>query len=145
MNSRLDDHFFPSPTRKREVFKRADPRGCFSPRQRCTEHATLDRDLTTKLAEKVMGWRISRDRFMTGEREWIPIHRFQPTERIGDAYKSLERARPTEYSICASDTGVCHVRIRIGTAIGEACDESPPRAVTIALANALGITVGACA
>jgi len=55
--------------------------------------------LTTMLAQRVMGWRDAPGRFMTGGRDWKPPWRFQPTKRLEDAFRLLDAADPAEYSI----------------------------------------------
>jgi hypothetical protein len=54
--------------------------------------------LTAILAQRVMGWRVAPDRFLMGNRRWSPRWRFQPTERVKDAYRLLERAAPQDGS-----------------------------------------------
>ena len=97
--------------------------------------------LTAILAERVMGWTIGPERFMMGGRRWLPRWRFQPTERLADALRLLEVAAPQEYSLRGDSEGNIQVRIRIGDATGEACSGSKPRAITWAIARAVGIDV----
>ena len=59
--------------------------------------------LTAILAERVMGWTVGPDRFMMGNRGWMPRWRFQPAEKLDDAFRLLEGG-------CA--TGVQHRRRR---------------------------------
>ena len=102
---------------------------------------TNDR-LTAILAELVMGWGVGPDRFMMDGRRWLPRWRFRPTENLTDAFKVLEKAAPQEYSMGADVRGFW-VRVRIGTTVGEARSTSKPRAVTFAVARAVGIDPGA--
>jgi hypothetical protein len=99
--------------------------------------------LTEILAELVMGWRVAPGRFMIGGRGWKPAWRFQPTERLEDAFRLLDAADPSEYSIARQD-GVLTVRVRIGETLGEARDTSKPRAITYAVARAVGVVPDAC-
>ena len=48
--------------------------------------------LTAVLAERVMGSTVRRDRFMIGSRGWMPRWRFQPLERIEDAFALLDQS-----------------------------------------------------
>ena len=97
--------------------------------------------LTTLLAERVMGWRVGPDRFLTGNRGWISRWRFQPAEKLPDALRLLEKAAPGEYDMSGDGEGNVRVHVRIGDATGEACGPSKPRAITYAIARAFGIQV----
>jgi len=48
--------------------------------------------VTARLAERVMGWSVAPDRYLIGNRSWIPRWRFQPLERLEDAFRLLEKA-----------------------------------------------------
>jgi hypothetical protein len=96
--------------------------------------------LTSVLAEKVMGWSVGPDRFMLGERRWLPRWRFQPVERLEDAFRLLEQAGPEEYSMGAAD-GSFWAKVRIAGTTGEARELSKPRALTFAIARAFEIDV----
>ena len=96
--------------------------------------------LTAILAERIMGWTVGPDRFLMAKRRWQPRWRFQPTENLDDAFKLLEKAAPRDYSMGDDGKGF-RVRVRIGKTIGEACDISKPRAITLAVARAVGIEV----
>ena len=100
--------------------------------------------LDALLAEQVMGWGVGPDRFTTGGRCWMPRWKFQPTVRIEDAIRLRDRAAPQEYSVGAVDGGEFWARVRIGGATGEAREPSEARAVTFAIARALGIDVESC-
>lgn len=99
--------------------------------------------LTAILAERVMGWTVSPGRFMMGGRRWLPRWRFQPTENLGDAFKLLEKAKPQDYAL-GNDGNGFWVRISIGTCVGEARDASKARAITLAIARAIGVEPDAC-
>ena len=96
--------------------------------------------LAVLLAQRVMGWGIAPDRFLLGKRRWIPRWRFQPTENLDDAFKLLEKAAPQDYTMGGDSKGFW-VRVRIGDSTGEADGASKPRAITCAIARALGIEV----
>ena len=97
--------------------------------------------LTALLAERVMGWGVGPDRFLMGNRGWMPRWRFQPTGNLEDAFRLLEEATPQEYSICGDDKGNIDVRVRIFGAVGEARGTSKALAITYAIARAVGIEV----
>lgn len=97
--------------------------------------------LTALLAQRVMGWTVGPDRFMMGNRGWTPRWRFQPAEKLDDAFRLLEEAAPQEYSICGDDKGSIHVWVRIDGSAGEARGTSKPLTITRAIARAVGIEV----
>ena len=97
--------------------------------------------LTRLLAERVMGWTAAPNRFMLGRRRWIPSWRFQPCGNLADAFQLLDAAKPETYSIGADETGCFWAKAQIGGVVGEARDRSKPRAITWAVARALGIDV----
>jgi len=97
--------------------------------------------LTAMLAERVMGWSEAPDRFLTGKRGWIPRWKFRPTERLTDAFRLLEAAKPRQYTMQCGEDGLFTVRVQIGNVNGEARDLSKPRAISYAIARATGIEV----
>jgi Phage ABA sandwich domain len=101
----------------------------------------MPEDLTTLLARRVMGWGIAPERFLLGRRGWIPRWRFQPTERLEDAFRLLEEAVPRRYSMGRNGKGSFWVRVQIGQETGHAQDLSKPRAITLAVARALKLPV----
>lgn len=101
----------------------------------------MPEDLTTLLAQRVMGWGIAPERFLLGRRAWIPRRRFQPTERLEDAFRLLEEAAPQEYTMGREGKGLFWARVQIGRATGRARDLSKPRAITLAVARALKLQV----
>ena len=105
------------------------------------EEMLLVEHLTTALVEKIMGWGIAPERFLMGNRRWIPRWRFRPIENLDDAFQLLEKAAPQEYSICGDDKGSIHVRVRIGGTAGEARGTAEPLTITCAIARAVGIEV----
>lgn len=95
-------------------------------------------ELMASLAEKVMRWSVHPERYLMENRRWIPIWRFQPLKRIEDAFRLLDGANPDEYSISLRN-GEFIVRVRISGVVGEASDSSRPRAITHAIALAIGL------
>lgn len=97
--------------------------------------------LTKLVAERVMKWTAAPNRFMLGRREWTPNWRFQPVEIFEHAVQLLDAARPTTYSLGVDQTGCFWARVEVSGVLGEARDRSRPRAVTIAVARAVGLDV----
>jgi len=95
--------------------------------------------LTAILAERVMGWGVGPDRFLLGQRRWLARWRFQPATRLEDAFRLLKHAAPQKFTMATADTGVFSVKVCIGGKVGEAQDKSNARAITLAVARALGI------
>jgi hypothetical protein len=96
--------------------------------------------LTTLLAERVMGWRSAPGRFMKSGRAWIPNWRFAPLTSLEDAFLLLDTGA-SGYTLVARNTGEFQARIRVGGRTGRACGKNKARTITIALARALGIAV----
>jgi len=95
--------------------------------------------LTTKLAELVMGWRVVGDRFLMGNRQWMPRWRFQPVKTIADAVRLLEKAAPESCAMDCDKSGVFHVQVRLAGKTGETRNKSKARAITYAIARAIGL------
>jgi hypothetical protein len=100
--------------------------------------------LTAILAERVMGWGVGPDRFLTGNRGWMSRWRFQPTEKIADALRLLERLAPQEYTIGAAADGGFWATVRVASTSGEAHESSQARALTFAIARAIGLEPDEC-
>jgi hypothetical protein len=96
--------------------------------------------LTAILAQRVMNWRLGLNRYLTGNRHWISLWRFQPLDRLPDAARLLEAAAPERYTIHA-DSGLVSVCVQIAGKTGEAHARSRPRAISLAIARALQIDV----
>ena len=98
--------------------------------------------LTAALAKGVMGWTVGPDRFLMGNRGWMPRWRFQPTEKLEDAFRLLEEALPQEYIICRQEkSDTIHVLVRIRDVWGEALESSVALTISYAVARAWGIEV----
>jgi hypothetical protein len=88
-----------------------------------------------------MGWRVGPGRFVLSDRRWLPSWRFQPLENMDDAFRLLEAAAPAEYDMRGGVGSDFHVRVRIGDTTAETRSQCKPRAITCAIARALGIEV----
>jgi len=95
--------------------------------------------LTALLAKVIRHWSVAPDRFLLGDRRWSPRWRFQPTERVEDAHRLLDRAAPQEYSMERAQDGRFRAKVRIAGVTGEACESSQARAIAFAVARAIGL------
>ncbi|MBI4463135.1 MAG: hypothetical protein HY647_00385 [Acidobacteria bacterium] len=99
-----------------------------------------DSMLIDRLAVQVMHWRVGPDRFITGNRSWLPKWRFNPLQRLEDAFMLLDHSKSARYVI--SQTGSkFQVEVEHDGKIGKAADKAKPRAITLALARSLGLEV----
>jgi hypothetical protein len=99
-------------------------------------------DLSAILAARVMKWCVTSDRFVLDGRRWLPRWRFRPTERIEDAFRLLEALNPEEYIMRGRRADEFWVRVRLHKGgVGEASDKSQARAITYAVARAIGVDV----
>ena len=96
--------------------------------------------LTARLAEQVMGWRVGPDRFITGNRSWLPKWRFNPLQRLEDAFMLLDHSKSGRYVISKTG-GDFQVEVECDGKIGRATGDSKPRTITLALARSLGLEV----
>jgi hypothetical protein len=96
--------------------------------------------LSAKLAQRVFGWRVTPGRFIVEGRSWKPAWRFRPMERLEDAFSLLDATDATEYCISRRG-GMVRVRVMVRGSVGAACDSSTPRAISVAVARAVGIEV----
>lgn len=99
--------------------------------------------LTNLLARRVMGWTVGPDRFMMGNRGWMPRWRFQPAEKLEDAFRLLESATAT-YTIAGDGSGTVTTHVCVAGVAGTAYHRSIAASITIALARAIGIEVPDC-
>ena len=79
--------------------------------------------LTSTLAERVMGWKATPDRFIKSGRSWIPRWRFRP---LAAEHYTLTRTCST----FAAD-------VQIESCRGKAVGEHKARTITVAVARAL--------
>ena len=98
-----------------------------------------DELLTQELARRIMAWQVAPGRFLIGDRRWLPRWRFRPTEKIEDAFRLLEEASPRQCTMGCDENGTFWVNVQVGASTGEARDKSKPRAITHAVARAIGI------
>jgi hypothetical protein len=96
--------------------------------------------LTAALAERVMGWKATPDRFIKSGRSWLPKWRFAPLTRLDDAFLLLDRAA-SHYRLVTVEGGTFTAEVQVGARTGKASGEPKARAITIAVARALGVEV----
>ena len=99
-----------------------------------------DDRLTDELARRVMGWKVTPDRFVTQGRSWLPKWRFAPLRRLEDAFQLLDHAA-SEYLLATVDGHPFTVEVRVHGRNGKASGELKARAITLALAYALGVEI----
>ena len=99
-----------------------------------------DNALIDLLAEQVLYWRVAPDRFLKRNRSWLPKWRFNPIQRLEDAFLLLDHSQPTRYVISQTG-GKLQVEVERDGKIGRATADSKPRAITLALARSLDVEV----
>ena len=77
---------------------------------------------------------------MTAKRSWIPRWKFNPLERIQDAFMLLDASRSKHYTIVKAK-GSFKVEVECDGRIGKATGQSSAQTITIALARSLGLDV----
>jgi hypothetical protein len=97
--------------------------------------------LTDLLAVRVMGWTVGPDRFMMGNRGWMPRWRFQPTENLEDALRLLQAATAQEFCIRGDGSGGLRVSVRVEATTGIATGGTMAMAIATAVARAFGLEV----
>ena len=96
-------------------------------------------ELTALLAQQVMRWTVHPGRYLLENRRWTPAWRFQPMKKLEDAFRLLDAADPEEYSINARRGCAFTVRVQISGIAGEASNTCKARAITHAVARAVGL------
>jgi hypothetical protein len=94
--------------------------------------------LTAVLAERVLRWRSTPDRLLTGKRAWIPRWRFQPLANLDDAFR-LIAAAGASYSLMATADGTVTAQVCVGGRTGTAFGKITAATISIAIARAIGI------
>ena len=93
------------------------------------------------LAEEVLDWRTTPERFLLGGRRWKPRWKFRPTKNVNDAAVLVEALSPQSYVVETDSSGVHFVKILIGNRAVHGKDKSKPLAICRAVAAAVGIEV----
>lgn len=100
--------------------------------------------LEAVLAERVMHWGVAPDRFLKDGRRWMPRWRFQPTKNLENALALLDAANADECQLTKQRGSGWTARIRIGERRGAAEDATQARAITLAVAQAVGMDISPC-
>jgi hypothetical protein len=90
------------------------------------------------LAEQLLGWKATPDRFIKSGRSWIPRWRFNPLASLEDAVMLLDRTGGT-YDLALTADGVFTAEVRIAGRVGTASGNPKARTITLAIARALGL------
>jgi hypothetical protein len=98
-----------------------------------------DQRLTNELATRALGWKPSSDRFIKPDRGWTPRWRFRPLEELADALRLLDAAAQ-RYTL-TSDGRTFTADVQIDSRRGKASGAHKARAITVAVARALGLEV----
>jgi hypothetical protein len=96
--------------------------------------------LTAMLAERVLIWRVSPDRFLKGNRQWMPRWQFQPLRRLEHALQVLDKANG-QFTLSRAENGNHTALVTVGNRHGSATGKCEAASITVALALALGIEV----
>ena len=99
-----------------------------------------DERLTDELAARVLGWRLAPGRYIKSGRGWTPRSKFRPLVDLKDAFRLLDRVS-NDYSLLARPGGVFTARVRLDGRAGKATGEPKARAISLAVARALGLEV----
>jgi len=99
-----------------------------------------DERLTEKLAAHVLGWKAAPGRFIKPNRAWTPSWRFAPLTNLEDAFALLDSSG-SDYTLATNTDRCFEAEVRLGGRVGKATGEPKARAITIALAHALGLDV----
>lgn len=95
--------------------------------------------LTRLLAERVLGWTVAPDRYLLGDRRWLPEWRFRPLVDLADAFRLLDHAAD-RYRLIRNRSRFS-VEVHIGSSRGKAVGEHKARTITIAVGRALGLEI----
>ncbi len=99
-----------------------------------------DAVLIDQLAQRIFHWSVTPDRFLMGNRSWIPKWKFNPLKRLEDAFRLLDDGAASRYAISFS-RGCFEVEVEFNGSLGKASGESKPRTITLAAARGLGLEV----
>lgn len=100
-----------------------------------------DRQFTDELATRVLGWRPTRDRYLTNGLSWISRPRFRPLIDDRDAFRVLDRLS-RDYSISAIPGKGFTAEVRLRGRVAMATDRQKSRAICLAVAELLSIAAG---
>jgi len=102
------------------------------------KRANEDR-LADKLAVRVLGWRLAPGRYIKSDRGWTPRWRFQPFTETASAFELLDQAADGYTITCKG--GSFRVSVYADQCLGEASGDCLARAITLAVAQTIGLEV----
>jgi hypothetical protein len=97
-----------------------------------------DDRLNEELARQVLGWKVAPNRFIKSGRSWIPKWRFNPLERLEDAFHLLDLVA-SGYRLEVCEGGMFTAEVRVGSRTGKTSGELKARTITLAVAEAFGL------
>jgi hypothetical protein len=100
----------------------------------------IDGILTDELAARCLRWRLAPGRYLKPERGWTSRSKFRPLVDIRDAFRLLD-AVADDYSLLSKPGGVFTATVRVAGRIGKAAGEPKARAISLAVARAMGMDV----
>jgi hypothetical protein len=98
-----------------------------------------DNLLINRLAQEILQWRVAPGRFLTAGRGWVPRWKFNPLERIEDAFMLLERSGASQCVISRLGS-TYRVAVERDGRLGRSNGRSIARTVTAALVDTFGWT-----
>jgi hypothetical protein len=96
--------------------------------------------ITGLLAERVMGWGVAPDRYLLGNRCWMPRWKFQPLARLDHAFQLLDKSGGA-YTLTTRPGGGFTAEVRLDNRTGAAAGGPKAATITIAVARAIGLDV----
>lgn len=97
-----------------------------------------DERLTDELARRGLGLRPAPGRYLKSDGGWIVRSKFRPLVDIRDAFLLLD-ALAEDYALAATAGGVFTAQVRIGGRIGKSTSDLKARAISLAVAKAIGL------
>jgi hypothetical protein len=89
---------------------------------------------------RALGWRLGPGRYIKPGRSWTPRSKFRPLVDLKDAFRLLD-AVTGDYSLGAAKGGVFTAQVSVAGRVGKATGEPKARAISLAIARALGIAL----
>jgi hypothetical protein len=95
-----------------------------------------DRQLTDLLAQRVLQWKSTPDRYVKPGRSWTPRWKFTPLTRLDDAFLLADRAA-TNYRLLRNEHRFFEAHVQVAGRSGTAGGKQKARVLVLALARAL--------
>lgn len=101
-----------------------------------------DEHLTTELAVRAMHWRLAPGRYLKSGRGWTSRSGFRPLVDVNDAFRVLD-AVSNDYTLITVPGMGFTAEVRFKGQIGKASGGRKARVISLAVANAIGISAEA--